>query len=58
MTDAYAQSVDKEAMIAWVARGGRPAAEWKIGTEHEKFLFRCNTREPITYDVTMVSRNC
>ena len=50
MTDAYAQSVDKEAMIAWVARGGRPAAEWKIGTEHEKFLFRCNTREPITYD--------
>ena len=32
------ESVDQ--LVEWFARGCTPADRWKIGTEHEKFLFR------------------
>ena len=31
--------VDIGQMIGWIAGGETPADSWKIGTEHEKFLF-------------------
>jgi len=50
MTSENSPTVNKQAMIDWVARGERPASDWKIGTEHEKFLFRCNDLTPVGYD--------
>ena len=31
----------------WIAEGCKPEADFRIGTEHEKFGFRPNTNEPI-----------
>jgi glutamate--cysteine ligase len=50
MTNDSSPPVDKQAMIDWVAHGECPAAEWRIGTEHEKFLFRCDDHAPVGYD--------
>ena len=50
MTDDNMRIADKQAMIDWVAAGETPKSDWKIGTEHEKFLYRCNTQEPIGYE--------
>jgi len=34
----------------WKA-AAKPASEWRVGTEHEKFLFRAfRSRAPVVYD--------
>ena len=50
MTQNNSQPLDKQAMIDWVARGESPADEWKIGTEHEKFLFHVGDHSPVAYE--------
>lgn len=50
MSNAPPQSVTKQEMIDWVASGETPASEWKIGTEHEKFLFHRSSNTPVAYD--------
>ena len=50
MTDDNMRIADKQAMIDWVADGETPKSDWKIGTEHEKFLYRCDTKEPVVYE--------
>ena len=30
----------KSQLIEWIAEGSKPKADWRIGTEHEKFGFR------------------
>jgi len=40
----------REALIATFARGEKPKACWSIGTEHEKFVFRCADHRAPSYD--------
>ena len=37
-------------LVEWVAKGAKPAADWRIGTEHEKFLFHRDSLRPVAYD--------
>lgn len=37
-------------LVEYLAVGGRPAAQWKIGTEHEKFVFRTDDLRPPPYE--------
>ena len=41
--------ITKDDMVAWVAAGNTPADAWKIGTEHEKFLFHRSSQTPVAY---------
>ena len=41
---------DKGQLVDWIACGARPASKWRIGTEHEKFLFNLNGLGPVAYD--------
>lgn len=38
-----------EAMAAHLAKGCKPADQWRVGAEHEKFGFRLGTNAPIDY---------
>ena len=40
----------KDDLIAWLAAGGKPRDQWRIGTEHEKFVFHTHTLTPVNYD--------
>jgi glutamate--cysteine ligase len=37
-------------LIDWIAAGEKPKHAWRIGTEHEKFVFRTVSLEPVSYD--------
>ena len=37
-------------LVEWLAKGAKPAADWRIGTEHEKFLFHRDSLRPVAYD--------
>ena len=37
-------------LVEWIAKGAKPAANWRIGTEHEKFLFHRDSLRPVAYD--------
>ena len=41
---------DRRELIAFLAAGAKPATEWRVGTEHEKFLFHRAGRTPVPYD--------
>tara|TARA_B100001013_G_scaffold165131_1_gene98853 strand:- start:656 stop:1999 length:1344 start_codon:yes stop_codon:yes gene_type:complete len=36
-------------IIEYFEKGSKPKQHWKIGTEHEKFLYNLNTLQPIDY---------
>ncbi|MEQ1719353.1 MAG: glutamate--cysteine ligase [Hyphomicrobium sp.] len=36
-------------LVAWIAAGEKPKERWRIGTEHEKFVFRTITLDPVPY---------
>ncbi|MCY7313208.1 MAG: glutamate--cysteine ligase, partial [Pseudoxanthomonas sp.] len=40
----------REQLVAYVASGEKPKAEWRIGTEHEKFGFRLDDLRPPSFD--------
>ena len=40
----------RDALVDYLASGVRPEADWKIGTEHEKFGFRTDDLRPPTFD--------
>jgi len=40
----------REELVAFLAQGSKPAAQWRIGTEHEKFLFNTETLQPVPYE--------
>ena len=48
-TDTTALTTRDE-LVAWIADGCRPASEFKIGTEHEKFPFRRADLSPVPYE--------
>ncbi len=41
---------DKRQLAEWLESGCKPEAEWRIGTEHEKFGFCTETLKPLPYD--------
>ena len=40
----------KEDLIDYFNKGSKIKINWRIGTEHEKFLFDINNKNPIPYD--------
>ncbi|HEY1245085.1 MAG TPA: glutamate--cysteine ligase [Hyphomicrobiaceae bacterium] len=45
------QPVDsRDDLVAWIAAGSKPRQNWRIGTEHEKFLFHTDTLSPVPYE--------
>ena len=40
---------NKKQVIEYFEKGFKPRQLWKIGTEHEKFLYHLNTLKPIDY---------
>ncbi len=48
---APSQPVDsRDDLVAWIAAGSKPPRDWRIGTEHEKFLFHTDTLKPVPYE--------
>jgi glutamate--cysteine ligase len=39
----------RDDLVRWIAAGEKPKADWRIGTEHEKFVFRTVTLKPVPY---------
>ncbi|MEQ1901020.1 MAG: glutamate--cysteine ligase [Devosia sp.] len=37
-------------LIQAMSRGGKPRSEWRVGTEHEKHVFRKNPIRPVPYE--------
>jgi glutamate--cysteine ligase len=46
----HAPIESRDDLIAVFASGEKPAADWGIGTEHEKFVFRCRDHGAPSYD--------
>ena len=40
---------DRRQLVAYLESGCKPASEWRVGTEHEKFLFRKLGHGPVAY---------
>ena len=40
----------KSELVEWIEQGSAPKAEWRIGTEHEKFGFIREGLKPLPYD--------
>src|SRR6188472_1153958 len=40
----------RDELVAWFAEGAKPKAQWRAGTEHEKFAFMLDTHEPVPYE--------
>ncbi|MBP2298170.1 glutamate--cysteine ligase [Azospirillum picis] len=41
---------DRRQLVAYLESGCKPAADWRIGTEHEKFAYRTSDLRPLPYD--------
>src|ERR1051325_3284977 len=37
-------------LVRYLEQGSKPRAEWRIGTEHEKFVYDLGTQKPVSYD--------
>lgn len=37
-------------LVEWIAKGEKPESDWRIGTEHEKFVFHTDTLAPVPYE--------
>lgn len=49
--DSFSPFIESRAdLIEAMARGAKPAAEWRVGTEHEKHVFHTNPLRPVTYE--------
>lgn len=41
---------DRRQLIEYFAAGNKPRADWRLGTEHEKFGYHSATLKPLAYD--------
>jgi glutamate--cysteine ligase len=39
----------RDDLVGWIAAGAKPPERWRIGTEHEKFVFDHNGLRPVPY---------
>ncbi|HEY2751957.1 glutamate--cysteine ligase [Phenylobacterium sp.] len=37
-------------LVAWFDKGSKPKSAWRVGAEHEKFVFRLGSHEPVPYE--------
>ena len=37
-------------LVGWIAAGEKPAADFRVGAEHEKFVFRTGSHAPVAYE--------
>ncbi len=37
-------------LVAWFDKGSKPKSDWRVGAEHEKFVFRLGTHAPVPYE--------
>ncbi len=44
------EPVDRAQLLDYIATGGRPRSDWRIGTEHEKFGFHTDDLSPLPYE--------
>ena len=47
---AMEPATDKKALVAYIAEGCKPEADWRVGTEHEKFAYRLEDLRPLDYE--------
>src|ERR1700679_503879 len=40
----------REDLVRQLSKGSRPKGQWRIGTEHEKFVYDLKTHKPVAYD--------
>ena len=40
----------RDDLVQWIADGSKPPSMWRIGTEHEKFVFHTDTLGPVPYE--------
>ena len=40
----------RDDLVAWFAEGSKPKSQFRIGTEHEKFVFTVEGHNPVPYD--------
>ena len=45
-----AQMHSRDDLVEWMAKGCKPKADWRIGTEHEKFVFYIDDCSPVPYE--------
>jgi len=41
---------DRRQLVEYLEQGCKPSADWRIGTEHEKFAFRWSDLSPLPYE--------
>lgn len=39
-----------EDLVRWMAEGSKPKSDWRVGAEHEKFVFRLKDHAPVPYE--------
>ena len=37
-------------LVAWMAEGAKPKSDWRVGAEHEKFVFKQGSHAPVPYE--------
>ena len=47
----------KEHLINWFKEGEKKREDWKIGTEHEKFVYKMDSLKPVSYEEESGIRN-
>jgi glutamate--cysteine ligase len=40
----------RDDLVRYMEAGGKPREQWRIGTEHEKFVYDLKTHKPVSYD--------
>src|SRR5579859_3701629 len=40
----------RDDLVRQLSKGSRPKDQWRIGTEHEKFVYDLKTHKPVAYD--------
>jgi len=50
LTQAAKPATDRHTLVAYLESGCKPAADWRIGTEHEKFAYCLKDGRPLEYE--------
>ncbi|MEO7026526.1 MAG: glutamate--cysteine ligase [Caulobacteraceae bacterium] len=50
MATSEARPLEFADLVGWFAAGGKSPADFRVGAEHEKFVFRRADLSPVTYD--------
>ena len=49
-TDCDDRPLVFEDLVGWMAEGAKPKSDWRVGAEHEKFVFKLGSHEPVPYE--------